>query len=108
MSAIDISSLDQATQDKIAACRSRCVELSKGVFREMDTKWRIGVHWNGGEEPNLIELQNQPDWAAINQAEEEFLSGIKEEVRQIVLFCNELADQLGVTDKYLWDKFFAV
>ena len=108
MSAIDISSLDQEVQDKIAAYRARCVELSKGVFREVDTKWKIGVNWSSGLEPSLIELQNQPDWDAIKLAEEEFLLGIKKEVRQIVLFCNELADQLGVTENYLWDNLFAV
>lgn len=108
MSAIDISSLDQEVQDKIAAYRARCAELSAGIFRDIDIKWKIGVNWSSGMEPSVIECQNQPDWAAIKLSEEEFLSGIKEEVRQIVLFCNELADQLGVTDKYLWDKFFAV
>ena len=108
MTQIDISALDQATQDKIAAYRARCVELSKGVFREMDTKWRIGVNWRGGDEPNLIELQNQPDWDAINQAEENFLVEIQNEVNQIVEFCNHLADQLGVDPNYVWNRFFAV
>lgn len=108
MTQIDISSLDQATQDKIAACRSRCLELLEGVYREMDMKWRIGVHWRGGEEANLIELQNQPDWDAINQAEENFLVEIQNEVNQIVEFCNHLADQLGVDPNYVWNRFFAV
>ena len=97
---IDISSLDDATKDKIAAIQKRCVELSNGQEITVNLPITIGYGWYDGENAVVHEWGSAPkyeiNWEIVKKHEEDIQKKLDSEVKDIIDFSNSIADRLGV------------
>lgn len=111
---IDISSLDEATKNEIERIKNRCKELYEGVQESTTIKVDYMVNWNEGTECNIIDIG--PDipgipfnlhWDNIDDLMNELKAKIDIEIKNIVIFSDNIADQLGVDRTEFFDQYFA-
>jgi len=107
---IDISSLDDATKNKIEQLSKRCDELIDGVQRSTTLQVDYRVIWDDGERvgiedigPDIPGIPFKIHWDHMDKLMEDFKKEIDQEIKEIIEFSDSVADQLGV-DRY---DFFA-
>lgn len=106
---IDISSLDEATKNKIFDLRKRCSELGNGEEVVVNLPIKITYGWYEGGVV-VHEWGNYPkseiNWEIVKQNEEEIQQKLDAEVKSILDFANSVADQLGVNRDNFFDQYF--
>ena len=107
---IDISSLDEATKNKIVDLRKRCSELGNGEEVVVNLPIKITYGWYEGQSGLVHEWGNYPkseiNWEIVKQNEKEIQQKLDAEVKSILDFANSVADQLGVNRDDFFDQYF--
>jgi len=111
---IDISSLDEATKNKIEQMYKRCGELNNGVQKSTTIKVDYMVGWDYGTKcyitdigPDIPGVPFMPHWDNMEKLMNDFKNEIDEEIINIIDFANSIADQLGVDRDEFFQQYFA-
>lgn len=109
--AIDISSLDEHTKNKIDEMSKRCVELYQGIEVVVNLPITLTFSWTEGETGVVDEWGNHPkseiNWDFVQKQEQELQQKMDKEVKDIIDFSNSVADRLGVDRDEFFDQYFA-
>lgn len=107
---IDISSLDEATKNKIVDLKKRCSELGVGEEVVVNLPITITYGWYEGRSGLVHEWGNYPkseiNWEIVKQNEKEIQQKLDAEIKSILDFSDSIADQLGVDKTEFWNQYF--
>lgn len=108
---IDISSLDKATKNEIERLHKRCEELYEGVTKKLTNSVEVMVNWTEGEESDIVDMGELEDGSVsenrVEKARQELKTKVDAEIKNIIAFSDNIADQLGVDRTEFFDQYFA-
>lgn len=103
---IDISLLDETTKAKIEKMADRCEALFKGV--EFELKIKNSFFWDADETGFACCIGPENiDWDAIQKQQDAIVNKYNAEIKEILDFSDNCADQLGVDRSEFFDQYFA-